>query len=187
MHVGDGNDLRVNVNETATADSDSGAQDRLKSIKVVIEKTGDGYSVHPANSSDNGEQATADLDVTIPAKTSLTANTNHGDINISGVSGAVTAATQHGDIEIHVAGSDVTAQLQSGDARISNISGNLRVTGRGNEIEVNDVAGDATFEGEFFGPIACATSPRPRTTPRRGEHADVGAHDRTPGTGLRRD
>ncbi|MFZ3333196.1 MAG: DUF4097 family beta strand repeat-containing protein [Candidatus Acidiferrales bacterium] len=171
VHVGDGNDLRVNVNQTAIADSDSAAQDRLKSIKVVIEKTGDGYAVHPANSSDNGEEATADLDVTIPGKTSLTANTNHGDINVSGVSGAVTAATQHGDIEIHDAGSDVTAQLQSGDARISNVSGNLRVTGRGNEIEVNDVAGDATFEGEFFGPIRVRDVTK--TTHYASEKADL--------------
>jgi hypothetical protein len=153
VHVGDGNELRVNVNETAVADTDSAAESRLKSVKVVIEKSGDGYLVHPVNSFDSGEEFTADLDVTLPAKISLTANTNHGDINISGVSGAVTAATQHGDIEIHDAGSDVTAQLQSGDARISNVSGNLRVTGHGNELEVNDVAGDATFAGEFFGPI----------------------------------
>lgn len=171
VHVGDGNDLRVNVNETAVADSNSAAQDRLKSIKVVVEKTGDGYSVHPTNSSDNGEEETADLDVTIPAKTSVAANTNHGDINISGVSGAVSAASQHGDIEIHDAGSDVTAQLQSGDARISNVSGNLRVTGRGNEIEVNDVAGDATFEGEFFGPIRVRNVTK--TTHYASEKADL--------------
>lgn len=171
VHVGDGDDLRVNVNETAVANSDSGAQDRLKSIKVVIEKTGDGYSVHPANSSDSSEETTADLDVTVPAKTSLTANTNHGDINISGVSGAVTAATQHGDIEIHDAGADVTAQLQSGDARISNVSGNLRLTGRGNELEVNDVAGDATFEGEFFGPIRVRNVTK--TTRYASEKADL--------------
>ncbi|MGA6956150.1 MAG: DUF4097 family beta strand repeat-containing protein, partial [Candidatus Acidiferrales bacterium] len=129
------------------------AQERLNSMKVVIEKTGDGYAVHPVNSSDSGEEMTADLDVTLPAKVSLTANSNHGDINISGVSGAVIAGTQHGNIEIHDAGSDVTAQLATGDARISNISGSVRVTGRGNQIEVNDVAGDATFDGEFFGPI----------------------------------
>jgi putative adhesin/cell wall-active antibiotic response 4TMS protein YvqF len=171
VHVGEGNDLRVNVNETAVADSDSGAQERLKSIKVVVDKTGDGYSVHPANSSDNGEETTADLDVSLPAKISLTANTSHGDISISGVSGAVTAATQHGDIEIHDAGSDVTAQLQSGDARISNVSGNLRVTGRGNEIEVNDVAGDATFEGEFFGPIRVRNVTK--TTRYASEKADL--------------
>ncbi|MGA7916047.1 MAG: DUF4097 family beta strand repeat-containing protein, partial [Candidatus Acidiferrales bacterium] len=125
----------------------------LKSIKVVIEKTGDGYLVHPVNSLDSRERTTVDLDVTLPAKASLTANSEHGDINISGISGAVTAGTKHGNIEIHDAGSDVAAQLQEGDARISNVAGNLRVSGRGNEIEVNDVAGDATFDGEFFGPI----------------------------------
>ena len=171
VHVGDGNDLRVNVNETAVADTDSAAESRLKSVKVVIEKNGDGYLVHPVNSSDSGEEVTADLDVTLPAKISLTANTNHGDINISGVSGAVTAATQHGDIEIHDAGSDVTAQLQSGDARISNVSGNLRVTGHGNELEVNDVAGDATFAGEFFGPIRVRNVTK--TTHYASEKADL--------------
>ncbi|MGA8408372.1 MAG: DUF4097 family beta strand repeat-containing protein [Candidatus Acidiferrales bacterium] len=152
-HVGEGNDLRVNVNETSEGDTEVAAQDRLKSIKVVIEKTGDGYLVHPVNSLDSGERTTVDLDVTLPAKASLTANSEHGDINISGISGAVTAGTKHGNIEIHDAGSDVAAQLQEGDARISNVAGNLRVSGRGNEIEVNDVAGDATFDGEFFGPI----------------------------------
>jgi putative adhesin/cell wall-active antibiotic response 4TMS protein YvqF len=171
VHVGDGNDLRVNVNETAVADTDSAAEGRLKSVKVLIEKSGDGYLVHPVNSSDSGEEVTADLDVTLPAKTSLTANTNHGDINISGVSGALTAATKHGDIEIHDAGSDVTAQLQSGDARISNVTGNLRVTGRGNEIEVNDVAGDATFAGEFFGPIRVRNVTK--TTHYASEKADL--------------
>ncbi|MFZ0234677.1 MAG: DUF5668 domain-containing protein, partial [Candidatus Acidiferrales bacterium] len=152
-HVSDGNNLRVNVNQTAQGSTEVAAQERLNSMKVVIEKTGDGYAVHPVNSSDSGEEMTADLDVTLPAKVSLTANSNHGDINISGVSGAVIAGTQHGNIEIHDAGSDVTAQLATGDARISNISGSVRVTGRGNQIEVNDVAGDATFDGEFFGPI----------------------------------
>jgi DUF4097 and DUF4098 domain-containing protein YvlB len=29
----------------------------------------------------------------------------------------------------------------------------VRITGRGNEIEMNDVAGDATLQGEFFGPV----------------------------------
>jgi hypothetical protein len=171
VHVSDGNDLRVNVNETAVADTDSAAEGRLKSIKVLIEKSGDGYLVHPVNSSDSGEEVTTDLDVSLPAKTSLTANTNHGDINISGVTGAVTAATQHGDIEIHDAGSDVTAQLQSGDARISNVTGNLRITGRGNEIEVNDVAGDATFAGEFFGPIRVRNVSK--TTHYASEKADL--------------
>ena len=42
-----------------------------------------------------------------------------GDINISGIGGAITATTQNGDVEIHDAGSDVNVQLQKGDVRIS--------------------------------------------------------------------
>jgi hypothetical protein len=152
-HAGDSNDLSVSVNETAEGATDVAAQDRLKSMRVVIEQTRDGYLVHPVNSEDSGEQMTVDLDVTLPKKVSLTANTNRGNINISGISGTVIAGTQHGNIEIHDAGSDVTAQLQTGDARISDVSGSVHLHGRGNEIEVNDVTGDATFEGEFFGPI----------------------------------
>jgi DUF4097 and DUF4098 domain-containing protein YvlB len=43
--------------------------------------------------------------------------------------------------------------LAKGDARITDVRGSVRITGRGNEIEVTDVAGDATLEGEFYGPI----------------------------------
>jgi hypothetical protein len=152
-HAGDGNELSVSVNKTSEGATDATAQERLQSLKVVIEQTGDGYLIHPVNSAGNGEQITADLEVTLPKKVFLTANSNHGDINISGISGAVFASAQHGNIEIHDAGSDVTAQLQAGDARITNVSGSVHLTGRGNEVEVNDVAGDATLEGEFFGPI----------------------------------
>jgi hypothetical protein len=152
-HAGDSNDLSVSVEESAEGVTDVAAQDRLKSLKVVIEQTSDGYLVHPVNSEGSGEQITVNLDVTVPRKVSLTANSNHGDIHISGIAGPVTASTKSGNIEIHDAGSDVAAQLESGDARIANVSGSVHLTGRGNEIEVNDVAGDATFEGEFFGPI----------------------------------
>jgi hypothetical protein len=152
-HGGDSNDLSVSVEESAEGVTDAAAQDRLKSLKVVIEQTRDGYLVHPMNSEGGGEQITVDLDVTLPKKVSLTANSNHGDINISGISGAVTAGTKHGNIEIHDSGSDVAAELETGDARIANVLGSVHLTGRGNEINVNDVAGDATFEGEFYGPI----------------------------------
>jgi hypothetical protein len=152
-HGGDSNDLSVSVEESAEGVTEVAAQDRLKSLKVVIEQTRDGYLVHPINSEGGGEQITVDLDVTLPKKVSLTANSSHGDINISGISGAVTAGTKHGNIEIHDSGSDVAAELETGDARIANVLGSVHLTGRGNEINVNDVGGDATFEGEFYGPI----------------------------------
>lgn len=152
-HVGDGNDLRVSVSETAEASNESTAEELLKSLKVVIEQTGDGYSVHPVNQETDHGHVSVDFDVTLPKSASLSADSRKGDVSISGLAGAVTVTTQSGDIEIHDIASDVSAQLTKGDARIDDITGNVRITGRGNEIEMNDVTGDATLQGEFFGPV----------------------------------
>jgi DUF4097 and DUF4098 domain-containing protein YvlB len=152
-HVGDGNDLRVSVTETAEASNESAAEELLKSLKVVIEQTRDGYSVHPLNQVSGGGRVTVDFDMTLPKSASLAAESHHGDVSISGLAGAVSVTAQSGDVEVHDIGSDVSAQLTKGDARIDDISGNVRITGRGNEIEMNGVAGDATVQGEFFGPV----------------------------------
>ena len=152
-HVGGGNDLRVSVTETAEAANESAAQELLKSLKVVVEQTRDGYSVHPVNQEMEKGHVTVDFDLTLPKSVSLSADSHHGDISVSGLASAVSVTTQTGDIEVHDIGSDVSAQLVKGDARIDDITGSVRVTGRGNEIEMNDVAGDATLQGEFFGPV----------------------------------
>ena len=152
-HVGDGNDLRVSITETAEATNEDAAADLIKSLKVVIEQTSSGYDVHAVNQEENEGRVTLDFDVTLPKSVSLTANSRRGDVSISGLAGAVTVTSQSGDVEVHDIGSDVTAQLTKGDARIDNITGNVRIMGRGNEIEMNDVAGDATVQGEFFGPV----------------------------------
>jgi len=152
-HVGDGSDLRVSVTETAEAANESAAEELLKSLKVVIEQTRDGYSVHPVNQEMGAGHVTVDFDLTLPKSVSLAADSHHGDVSVSGLAGAVTATTQTGDIEVHDIVSDVTAQLVKGNARFDDITGSVRITGRGNEIEVNDVTGDATLQGEFFGPV----------------------------------
>jgi hypothetical protein len=151
-HVGDGDELRVNGNETAAENSEAAARDRLKDVRVVIEQTHDGYLVHPLNQED-GRSVTVDLDITVPKSVSVIATTQHGDINISGISGKVTATTQHGDVEIHNTNSDVSAELNKGAVRINDISGNVSVNGRGDEVDVSDITGDMSVNGEFFGPV----------------------------------
>jgi Putative adhesin/Domain of unknown function (DUF5668) len=153
VHAGDGNELRVAVNKTASDSSESAADERMAGVKTTIEQTSDGFNIHPANLEDWEGGVEADLDVQVPKKAIITASSDRGDVTVAGVSGSIDASTKNGDIEVHDAGSDVSATLDKGDVRISGVAGNLRVNGRGSEIEVSDVTGDATFDGEFFGPI----------------------------------
>jgi putative adhesin/cell wall-active antibiotic response 4TMS protein YvqF len=170
-HAGDGNDLLVSVNETAEGASESSARDRMKNLQVVIEQTSDGYSVHPVNLEDTGGHVTVDLDVTLPKKVSVTANSDRGDIRISGVAGAVTATTQHGDIEVHDVGSDVSAKMTKGDTRVTGVAGNVSLAGHGNEIEISEVKGNAAVDGDFFGPIRVRSVPG--TVRYRSQRADL--------------
>jgi Putative adhesin len=151
-HAGDSDELHVDASLTASEGNESAAQDRLKTVKVVIEQNRDGYTVHPVNQ-DDGSSVTADLDVTVPKNVSITANSNHGDITISGISGNASATTLHGTVDIHNTGADASAEMSKGDVRINDVGGSVRLTGRGDEVDISDVAGDTTIEGEFFGPV----------------------------------
>ena len=153
IHASDVNEIRVEVNKSGSASSESAARERMKGVRVVIEHSGGGYLVHPLNQDQASGNVSVDLDVELPKNVSLTAASARGDINISGIGGAISATTQNGDIEIHDAGSDVNVQLQKGDVRVSDVTGSVRITGKGSQIEVSDVAGDALMEGDFFGPI----------------------------------
>lgn len=149
-HAGEGSDLRVGVNETASASTESAARAKLKGFEVLIEKKGSAYVVHPK---DDDSDISADLDVELPKNVSVTASSKHGDFSVSGVSGSVNATLKDGDVEIHNVSSDVTVDVKHGDVRVSDVSGKLRITGKGTEIDVSDITGDATIDGEFFGPI----------------------------------
>jgi DUF4097 and DUF4098 domain-containing protein YvlB len=147
----EGNDLRVSVNESARGENESAADDRMKDVEVVIEQTGNGYSIHPLHQNDFSDTVGVDLDVQMPKTASVTLHTLHGDINASAIAGVLEARTENGDIDIHDAGSDVAAQTQWGGARITGVAGNVALKGRGSDVEIADVAGDVTLDGPFVG------------------------------------
>jgi hypothetical protein len=75
-----------------------------------------------------------DYDVTLPAGTALRLNTISGDLDLSGLRGAVTAKTVSGDILLSGLTGAVTVRSISGDVKINNLSGNT--------VEATTVSGD---------------------------------------------
>jgi DUF4097 and DUF4098 domain-containing protein YvlB len=153
IHAVEGNDLRVGLKESAWAPTESAADEQMRNVDIVIEQAGDVYHVHPVRRGIFRSPVSTDLDITVPKTANIEANTGHGDIQISGVTGIVVARSANGDIEIHDAGSDVAADLQRGDAKISGVAGNVKLTGRGSDIDLSNISGNATIEGAFVGSI----------------------------------
>jgi len=153
VHVGGGSDLRVTVNKTASDPNRSAAEQRMSGVKTVIEPIGGGYLVHPVHQQDWGGTVETDLDVEVPKTATVTAQSANGGITIAGVAGPVQVNAANGDIDVHDAGSDVSATVNTGNVRVFNVGGNLRVSGHGSEVDVSGVSGNASFDGDFFGPV----------------------------------
>jgi len=110
-------------------------------VRVVL------HSSHGWNS--DGE---ANLQVHVPAGSSLSCKTVSADVKVNGVRGEATLKTVSGDISAEVGG-DVSAHAVSGTVHvkaaaaksieIDTVSGDAEVTGGGGEFEVTTVSGDA--------------------------------------------
>jgi DUF4097 and DUF4098 domain-containing protein YvlB len=144
-----GSDLQISGTKSSWGYSEPAANDAMKQVNIVVERTSNGYRVHPLHQDGFGGRVGVDLDLQVPKTVSVSADTNRGDIRVSGIAGKIDAHTGNGSVEIHQAGSDVSAALQAGDARISQVGGSLRVSGRGNSVEISDVSGDAMIDGAF--------------------------------------
>jgi hypothetical protein len=149
VHTGESNDIRVIATKTVSASSESEGKRRAEQIKVNVVPVTGGYEVRP----DTGSNAEVDLEVNVPKQVSIAANSGRGDISGSDLTGSVSATAQHGNVQVHDVTGDIDASLHHGDARITGIQGNVHLTGSGSEIELGDIKGDATIEGEFYGPI----------------------------------
>jgi DUF4097 and DUF4098 domain-containing protein YvlB len=146
-----GNEIRVSASESASGDDERAASERMRQVDIAVEKTGNGYIVHPMHQGGYGEIVSADLDVQLPKSASVTLHTSHGEVSVSEINGALDAITDSGDVEIHNAGSDVAAQTQKGDVRIDGVTGNVELKGRGDDVEINDVTGNVGLDGAYVG------------------------------------
>ena len=145
--------LRIVATKTVSSVSDTESSKRAAEIKIDVTPVNGGFRVEPSGISGDRTHTRVDLEVHLPKQVSVTAQTDSGDVTITGINGAVTAISLSGDIAIHDAGSDVTAKMQNGDVRVAQVHGDVRLSGKGNGVELSDVSGNATIDGEFFGPI----------------------------------
>lgn len=150
IHPEETAEIRVLVKKTVHAGDEGDAQKRAKQVNVVVRDAGGGYEVTTEN---QGGRISVDLEVHVPKRATITAETSRGGIQVSGIQGSVTVETRRGDVEVRDTGGDVSAQVTNGDVHIVGAKGNVKLSGRGGQVEIADVKGEATVQGEFFGPI----------------------------------
>lgn len=146
--------IRVTARKTVTAENQSDAQSRADRIHVVITPENGGFDIEPQGENSGGSSVSTEIEIHVPKGVSLSASTEHGVIQISGINGNISAEGHAGDIEIRQSGADVIVESHPGDdVRVVGATGNVRVSGRGTQVEISDVKGAVTVDGEFYGPL----------------------------------
>lgn len=149
----DTNELHVSADEQSGGSSEKAAQDRLSTLQIALDHTGQEYFLHTTGASAGDDSIRVNLDIELPKQTLLDVQTQMGDVTISGMAANVTARTDGGDLDVHDGEGNVNVTVSNGDTHVSDIKGSVTLNGRGDDVDVNDVSGNATIAGTYSGTV----------------------------------
>jgi len=149
----DGTQIRVSGKKTVKSWNEKEAEHIASRISVEVVRNGDGYEIHPVNTSGGDSRVDVNMDVLVPPKAAVTIRGEKGDISVSDLAKPVVINTSNGDIEVRSTAGDVTIDTRKGDIKVSDTKGNVKLSGHGGEVNVSGATGGLTIDGEFFGPI----------------------------------
>jgi hypothetical protein len=99
-------------------------------------------------------EVTADLEITVPAGSSIEAHGRRGDFDIGNISGAVDINSDNAGVRLENIGGNVRVDLRASDViRAADVKGNVELKGRGQDVDLQNIAGQVTVEGTYVGQI----------------------------------
>lgn len=143
-------EIRVNGKKNVRTWNQRDADRVASKSDVEIVQNGDGWDVQPNNSE---SRMSVDMDVVVPAKSSVTVRNDKGDISVTDMGTPLTINSGNGDIDVRNTNGDVNLDMKRGDAKITGTKGDVKVSGTGDSVDVVDATGNFTINGEFVGPV----------------------------------
>ena len=144
------NSVHVTVHKKIRAESQKQADEWNTGTKPQINVNGNLLTVNANTMGAGNHPVSADLDVAIPRKASVSIATKRGDVSVIGREGTVDVTSHRGDVSVEDIAGNVNLNLDESSARASNISGDVSVDGRSNAVTISDVKGFARLNGDFM-------------------------------------
>ena len=135
---------------------------------VIVERDGDVVTIEVKTPKSEKRGIDTDLDIRVPAGSSIKVNGVSVDIDVSGVQGEQRLETVSGDIDTEAFAADVQANTVSGDVKIAGsggeaecagetVSGDVMLTNLAGEATAASVSGDVSIEGSKLDRAEVAT------------------------------
>jgi DUF4097 and DUF4098 domain-containing protein YvlB len=122
----------------------------------------------------------ADLDVTVPAGTSIEARGRTGDYDVSGITGSVDINADNAGVRMNNIGGRVRVETRRSDiVRLNGVKGDVELRGGGEDLELDDIAGEVKISGFYRGDLSFHALARPLHVENRGTELRIDKLDGT--------
>jgi putative adhesin len=99
-------------------------------------------------------RVSSDLEITVPAGSSIEAHGRVGDFDVQNVTGTVDISSDNAGVRLENIGGNVRIDLRRSDIiRAIEVKGNIDLKGRGQDLELQNIAGQVTVGGTYVGQI----------------------------------
>jgi hypothetical protein len=159
----DGETVTVTGRNTVRAFSQQDADKVNGSIKLEVIKQGDSLVIRTNQDRASSESKMAsDLEITVPRGASIETRGRYGDIDVSDVVGTVAVDSDNAGVRLSNVGGNVRVETRKSDiVRVVNCKGAVEVKGSGNDLELENIEGQATVNGNYYGDISLRNVTKP--------------------------
>ncbi len=120
-------------------------------------------------------QPNADLDISVPAGSSIEAHGRYGDFDIQGVNGQCDINSDNAGVRLENIGGNVQIDTRASDTiRAVDVKGNVDLKGRGDDVELQNIGGLVTVNGIYVGEIQLSNLAQPVRWQRSDEFRQTG-------------
>jgi DUF4097 and DUF4098 domain-containing protein YvlB len=107
-------------------------------------------------------QPNAELDIVVPAGSSIEAHGRYGDFDIQGINGNVNIVSDNAGVRLENVGGDVVIDTRASDTiRAVDVKGSVELKGRGDDLELQNIGGRVTVNAVYVGQIQLSNLAQP--------------------------
>lgn len=104
-----------------------------------------------------GARATirTNMEIAVPAATSVEATGTYGDFDVSGLTGNVDISSENAGVRLQDIEGNVKVETRRSDiVRCTNVKGIVELRGHGEDVELNKISGQVTLNGSYTGSVS---------------------------------
>jgi hypothetical protein len=153
--AGDVDEVKVTGRKTVRAYNQEDARRSAERVHLQLNQTGDIVTVSAVQESRRDDQfVTTDLEITVPRGAYIQGRGRRGDFDVTGTSGNVEIDSDNAGVRIQSVTGDVRVELRASDiVRATDVTGNVDLKGYGHDVELENISGQVTVAGNYFGEL----------------------------------